>query len=188
MYLLAARQKLSVLLVLAIPALAQSPGPSIKNFYQVNQHLFRGAQPDKQGFDFLNKLGVKTIIDLRESGARSKEEQKTVTSAGMKYINMPMSGLRPPTESESAKILGILEDDAHGPVCVHCKRGADRTGAVIAAYRIDHDGWDNTRALNEAMANGMSFFQLPRQAYIRHFQPRTTEAKLPASTNLSPAP
>ena len=56
---------------------------------------------------------------------------------------------------------------------MHCKRGADRTGAVIAAYRIDHDHWDNLRAFKEAMSRGMSFFQLPRQGYILTFQRRT---------------
>jgi hypothetical protein len=60
---------------------------------------------------------------------------------------------------------------------VHCWRGADRTGAVIAAYRIDHDHWDNSRALKEALSCGMSFFQFPRQSYIRRFRPLTPEVR-----------
>jgi hypothetical protein len=56
-------------------------------------------------------------------------------------------------------------------------RGADRTGAVIASYRIEHDGWDNARALKEALADGMSGFQFPRQSFIRNFQARTIQAK-----------
>ena len=91
----------------------------------------------------------------------------------MQYVNVPMTRLTPPTEAEIAKILALLEDATTGPVFVHCLRGADRTGAVIAAYRIDHDRWDNSRALEEAMSFGMSFFQLPRQNFIRKFQPLT---------------
>ena len=91
----------------------------------------------------------------------------------MHYVNVPMTGLTPPTEAQISKILALLEDEATGSVFVHCKRGADRTGAVIAAYRIDHDHWDNFRALKEAMSRGMSFFQVPRQSYILRFQPRT---------------
>jgi hypothetical protein len=71
-------------------------------------------------------------------------------------------------------------------------RGADRTGAVIGAYRVEHDKWENARALKEAMASGMSFFQLPRQSFIRNFQPRTFEAKTspepPSSQPLVAAP
>jgi len=55
-------------------------------------------------------------------------------------------------------------------LCTACG-GADRTGAVIAAYRIDHDHWDNSRALKEAMEFGMGFFQVQRQKFIRKFQP-----------------
>jgi hypothetical protein len=95
----------------------------------------------------------------------------------MQYVNVPMTGLTPPTEAEITKILALLEGSGTGPVFVHCQRGADRTGAVIAAYRIDHDHWDNARALSEAKSLGMSFFQFPRQRYILTFQPRALEAK-----------
>jgi protein tyrosine/serine phosphatase len=171
---------------LAVPVFAGSSTPGIENFHQVNAHVFRGAQPSEEGFRYLAKLGVKTIVDLRESDARSRKEEQQVTAAGMKYVNVPMTGLTPPTQAEIARILGILEDDSSGVVFVHCKRGADRTGAVIASYRIDHDGWDSSRALGEAKAEGMSFFQLPRQDYIRTFQARKLEAKAAAPASSSP--
>ena len=164
-----------------LPLAAQSTSGPIKNFHQVDEHVYRGGQPNKDGFDFLTKLGVKTVIDLREADQRSKEEEKLVTAEGMKYVNVPMTGLHPPTEAETAKILQILENESTGPVFVHCKRGADRTGAVIAAYRIDHDRWDNARALREAMDRGMRLFQLPRQSYIRGFQPKVIEAQTSGS-------
>jgi protein tyrosine phosphatase (PTP) superfamily phosphohydrolase (DUF442 family) len=171
------------LFALVIPAFAAPSVQGIHNFYKVDEHVYRGAQPTDEGIQYLAKIGVKTVIDLREPGARSRQEEAAVTAAGMKYINIPMTGLTPPTETEAARILGIFEDTTAGPVFVHCMRGADRTGAVIGAYRIEHDRWDNARALKEAMANGMSFFQLPRQSFIRNFQPRTVEAK----TSLEPA-
>jgi protein tyrosine/serine phosphatase len=73
--------------------------------------------------------------------------------------------------------LAILENEGAGPVFVHCKRGADRTGAVIGAYRIEHDGWTNDRALAEAKALGMSPFQLPRAKFIHAFQPHSVAAR-----------
>lgn len=170
-----------MLLASVLPGFAQSSSREIKNFYQVDEHVYRGAQPSKEGFDYLKKLGVETVVNLREADGRAREEEKLVTAAGMRYINVPMTGLKAPTDAETAKILSILEDGRNGPVFVHCKRGADRTGAVIAAYRIDHDGWNNARALKEAMDRGMSLLQLPRQGYIRSFRPMKVEAKAPAS-------
>ena len=60
---------------------------------------------------------------------------------------------------------------------------ADRTGAVIAAYHINHDKWENGRALKDAKAHGMSFFQLPRESYIRNFHPRAVEASTAKPTD-----
>ena len=181
MYSHVLRRNQIFLLALALPAFGGSV-EGIKNFHQVDQHVYRGAQPSDRGFASLANMGVKTIIDLREPGARSQNEQSVVTAAGMRYINVPMSGLTPPSDSEITKILGLLEDGSSGPVFVHCMRGADRTGAVIAAYRIDHDRWDNLRALSEAKEMGMSFFQLPRKSFILGFQPRVVEANSKATT------
>jgi tyrosine-protein phosphatase SIW14 len=176
---------------LGLPLFAAPSPNGINNFHQVDEHVYRGAQPTDEGFRSLAKMGVKTILDLREDDARTLGEKRAVDAAGMRYVNVPMTGLTPPTEAEITEILALLENDASGPVFVHCKRGADRTGAVIAAYRIDRDHWDNAKALKEAMAEGMSFFQFPRQNYIRDFKPRTVEANAAAipeqgSTRLAP--
>ena len=165
------------LLVLTSSAWAASPSvPGIKNFREVDERIYRGGQPTEDGFRYLANLGVKVVLDLREPGARSAAEERIVTAAGMRYINVPMSGLIPPTEAETNTILRLLEDPMAGPVFVHCWRGADRTGSVIAAYRIDHDGWDNARALKEAMDSGMSWTQFPRRRYITTFHARTSTA------------
>jgi len=163
--------------VLGLPAWASSPSaPGIRNFHEVNRQVYRGAQPTAEGFQYLATLGVKVVLDLREHDERSLSEERVVTADGMRYVNIPMTGLTPPTQTETKTVLALLEDSAAGPVFVHCKRGADRTGAVIAAYRIDHDQWDNTRALREAMANGMGWFQIRRQQYISTFPVRARVA------------
>jgi tyrosine-protein phosphatase SIW14 len=166
------------LFALAIPAFAgSSSAPGIKNFHQLNEHVYRGAQPTDEGLQYLAKIGVKTVIDLREADERAQAEESVVTAAGMKYVNVPMTGLTPPTEPEITRILEILEDETGGAVFVHCRQGVDRTGAVMAAYRIDHDHWDNASALSEAKSEGMGMFQFPRQNFVRDFQARTIEAK-----------
>jgi protein tyrosine/serine phosphatase len=180
---------LVAVLILGLPTLAVcSSVPGIDNFIEVDQKVYRGAQPTGDGFRYLAKLGIKVVLDLREHDERAIAEERAVTADGMLYVNVPMTGLTPPTQAETARVLSLLEDAAGGAVFVHCKRGADRTGSVIAAYRIDHDKWDNARALQEAMASGMSSLQFRRQKYIRTFQARTlvasdsTPAEAPANT------
>lgn len=160
----------------ALPALAGN-AEGIKNFDKVDAHVYRGAQPTDDGFRYLASIGVKTVIDLRESGERATAEERLVTESGMTYLNVPMTGLTPPTEAELLKILPALENTSAGPVFVHCLRGADRTGAVIAAYHIDHDNWDNGRALKDAKVHNIGFYQIPRQNFIKSFRPLTIDAK-----------
>src|ERR1700680_1796674 len=90
---------------LALPAFAGSSAPGIKNFYQVDEHVYRGAQPTSEGFQYLAKIGVKTVIDLRGVGEGRRNEESIVTATGMKYINIPMTGLTPPSEAEVTKLL-----------------------------------------------------------------------------------
>jgi tyrosine-protein phosphatase SIW14 len=179
------------LFFLALPAwTASQPSPGIGNFSQVDQNVYRGAQPSDEGIRYLSTLGVKVVIDLREHDQRSVAEERVVTAAGMRYVNVPMTGMTPPSAAEAGQILALLEDPAAGPVFVHCKRGADRTGAVIAAYRIDHDNWDNGRALREAMNNHMSKLQFQRQKFIitfhgvPHSKP-TVDTSVPVAASVS---
>ncbi len=160
---------LVICLALGLPLFGETV-PGIDNFYKVDDQVYRGAQPSDEGFRYLAQIGVKTVIDLREADSRSRAEQKMATAAGLKYVSVPMGGLTPPTPEQTDRIMAILNDHASGPVFVHCKRGADRTGTVMASYRIEHDGWDSARALQEAMDRGMSPLQHPRQRFIREFR------------------
>lgn len=164
---------LAAAVVFGITALATSASAQItgvSNFYQVNDRVFRGAQPTTEGFQSLAKLGVKTVIDLRETDSRSALEKKTVEANGMRYINIPLQGMSAPSPADVDKVLAIFNDSAAGPVFVHCRRGADRTGTVVACYRISHDGWDNAKALREAKSDGMSWVEVAMQHYVMHYR------------------
>jgi len=147
---------------------AGSDTQAIPNFHQVAEHLFRGAQPAASEFQSLARMGIKTVLDLREEG-HSVTEEKLVEAAGMRYISLPMSGVLPPTDQQIARALAVMEDSANGPIFVHCGRGADRTGTVIACYRIAHDGWQNRQALDEARTFGMSRLERGMRSYVLHY-------------------
>ncbi|HEY4361312.1 MAG TPA: tyrosine-protein phosphatase [Bryobacteraceae bacterium] len=145
--------------------------PGVTNFHKVDDHVYRGAQPTVEGFRNLAKLGVRTVVDLQMPGARGIAESQEVTSQGMQYVSVPMQEMRTPSTESVEKVLHLLEDRTTGPVFVHCHRGADRTGGVIACYRIEHDHWRSDQALSEARTLGMSWYQLAIQRYVRSFSP-----------------
>jgi protein tyrosine/serine phosphatase len=153
-------------------AWASSQSENLPNFQKVDDHVYRGAQPTNNGFKDLAERGIKTVVDLRDIGEHSQaDEQKAVTDLGMRYVSIPMQGMSTPKDKQIAAGLALLNDVAIGPVFVHCKRGADRTGTMIAVYRILHDGWDSKRALSEAKSYGMSVFQRAMQRYVMDYKP-----------------
>lgn len=157
--------------------------PGVENFHQVDAHLYRGAQPTDQGFKSLAKIGIRTVVDLRGGRELGGNEQKIVEAAGMHYVHVPFAGLAAPSDQQIATVFNVLNDPSAWPVFVHCRRGADRTGTVIACYRISHDRWDNNKALEEARLHGMSRIEHAMKEYILRF---TAPAKPPAP-DLKPA-
>lgn len=158
--------------------------PTVKgvpNFHAVNEQILRGGQPTGAGFRNLADMGVTTVIDLQEEGSRSRDEKKLVKALGMRYINIPMKGMTTPTEKQISHALKALNNDSAGPVFIHCKRGADRTGVVIACYRIQHDRWDNQKALSEARNYGMSWYQFPLQRYVKSYEPHDSSGLDPSA-------
>jgi protein tyrosine/serine phosphatase len=155
--------------------------PAIPNFHQVNDHVFRGGQPAAEAWPGLAHLGVKLVVDLRrEDEHSSAEEAQAVRAAGMAYVNVPMKGVVAPDNDQINRVLTLL--NSQGAVFVHCKRGADRTGAVIACYRIEHDRWDHKQALKEAKSFGMSWDQFGLKHYVTAFQPLANRVAFDLST------
>jgi tyrosine-protein phosphatase SIW14 len=161
---------LIVVACLSVPAwTASAEVAGIPNFRQVSDLVFRGAQPTDEAWPSLAKLGVKTVIDLRQETEHSiTEEARAVQAAGMRYISFPMDGFQMPRADQIAKVLEVMNSSE--PVFIHCKLGKDRTGTVIAAYRIAHDGWDNDRALTEATACGLHWYEAGMKRFIRGYR------------------
>lgn len=141
------------------------------HLHSIDDHVYRGRQPKDGDFADLKQLGIKSVLDLRGGMFHKPWERKRVEAAGMQYFSVRLSGIWPPKDQQIAKILALLEDPAQGPFYVHCRRGYDRVGMVIAAYRIAHDHWTNKQALEEADHYGINRFELLMKLWIRHFNP-----------------
>ncbi len=130
-------------------ALAASiAAPSISNFDIVSEGLWRGAAPSNQAMQKLAESGVKTIVDLRLAGLGAEEEASRAKKLGIKYIHIPL-GFMGPSLSKVAQFLNIVNDPANQPVFVHCRYGADRTGALVGVFRVIHDHWSCNQAYSE---------------------------------------
>ena len=143
----------------------------IINFGQVNEHLYRGAQPDAAALENLKKLGVKTVINLRMSNDIWKDEEAQARCNGILCTNVPLRGMGRPTDEQINLVLSLINNSA-GPVFIHCQHGCDRTGTIVACYRIKHDNWSVEQALAEAKRYGMSRFELGMKRYVTSFSKR----------------
>jgi protein tyrosine/serine phosphatase len=77
-----------------------------------------------------------------------------------------MAGLGRPTPQQISRVMAVIDHQENWPVFVHCKRGADRTGTIVALYRISHDHWTADQAVFEAKRHGLSRFAFRMRDYI----------------------
>ena len=113
---------------------------TIKNFGQMDDRFFRGAQPKENDYSQLAALGIKTVIDLQDDPT-AYEKQK-VEALGMKYVNIPMSDKDYPPIAKIDQFLKLVDDPTTGKFYVHCAGGRHRTGVMGAVYRFNHYNWN----------------------------------------------
>jgi protein tyrosine/serine phosphatase len=159
----------------------------LPNFHQVNARLYRGGQPKVGGLKKLAALGVKTVIDLRGEDERKAEEEREARSLGMKFFNLPLSLGGRPSRERIAQALALIDAPENQPVFLHCRKGADRTGVVVAAYRITHDHWTAAEAQREADQYGMAWWQHGKKDFISDYF-RDQGGTPPANTNQNASP
>ena len=154
------------LLVMFIPSIALARDANwaqpltlagVTNLNQVTPNIYRSAQPDIDGFaNMSKKLKLKTVIDLRES-------QTDAAYLGSTKINpyyVPMNAMHITTDQVVAALKLIKAHEGEGPILVHCLHGADRTGVVIAMYRIIYQGWTKAQAIDEMENGGFNFHSI----------------------------
>lgn len=125
------------------PKIEQVTDAETKNMYKLSNDLYRSAQPDRKGFNALEKKGIKSVLNLREYHTDNSEAK--YTSIKLYKIALAAGSL---TEKELLNCLVAIEK-APKPVLVHCWHGSDRTGAVCAAYRIVKQNWEVKDAIEE---------------------------------------
>ncbi len=126
---------------------AGSDLPGLANFGAIaNGKVCRSAQPeDPSGYQTFKQQGGKTVINLRDD----RDEERMVANAGLIPRWFKLDADDPPAVGEIERIVEIMADPANQPILVHCRFGQDRTGLIIASYRIIKDRWTYNRAYEE---------------------------------------
>lgn len=162
-------------------------GVNIKNFGQMDERFFRGAQPKPEDINRLAALGINTIIDLRDDP--KDFEKSAAEAAGMRYINIPMSDKKRPRDTQIEEFLKVVSDPATGKFFVHCAGGRHRTGVMGAVYRYNHYQWNYDQVYREMKDYdyysrwGHGALKVYVQDYYQRLQTRGVEASSGASSN-----
>jgi len=152
-------------ITLARPANWATPvkGIAVDNFYQINDSIYRSGQPDSAGFDQLYKIGMKSVLNLREK----HPDNSPAHSLPIQLFHVEMKA-KDFSDAEIIEALRILKTSPK-PIVVHCKLGSDRTGVVLAMYRIVFQHWTKEQARDELENGGFHFHQqyINIPAYIK---------------------
>lgn len=126
--------------------------PGLPNFHRVAPGLYRSAQPTADGLAAAEKLGIKTVIDLRALHSDAK-----LTAATKLRVERIRFNTWHPEDDDAVRFLQLVAQPRNGPFLVHCLHGADRTGTMIAIYRIAVQGWKKDDAIREMTGGGYGF-------------------------------
>jgi protein tyrosine phosphatase (PTP) superfamily phosphohydrolase (DUF442 family) len=147
----------------------------VSNFAEVSPHLYRGGQPKGTGYEHLKQVGVDIVVDLRLSGKDT--EKQNVTKAGMKFVSMPWHCMLP-KDHIFAQFLKLLRENPDKKIFVHCRYGDDRTGMMIAAYRMAVEQWTAEEARKEMEKFGLHRMVCPALVpYERSFPARLRDSQ-----------
>ncbi|HUS48000.1 MAG TPA: protein-tyrosine-phosphatase [Phycisphaerae bacterium] len=151
----------------------------VPEFAQVDSKLYRGAQPTREGFAQLARMGIRTIVCLRVLDT----DRRKIAGMGFRYLHISFKHVHP-EEEDVLEFLKTVTDPGMQPVFVHCRSAADRTGMMVAVYRIVVQGWPKPQAMAEMKQMGFHEIWEPIEDYIEDLDVEALRAKLPGA----PAP
>ena len=147
----------------------------VPNLHQVTHSVYRSAQPTAEGMKNLQELGVRTVINLRAFHSDRDE----VSETGL--LNEELSVKTWHIEDEDVvRVLRVVKDPANGPYLIHCQHGADRTGTMVAMYRMVIQGWPRDKTIDELVNGGYGFHSIWKNilAYLREVDVEKIKAEV----------
>ena len=124
----------------------------VPGLFRVTPNLYRSGQPTPEGLRNLKAMGLKTVINTRDFHS----DRDAVLAAGLEYERIHMKAWLP-LEDDAVRFLKIVTDPKRTPVLVHCWLSSDRSGTLIAVYRIAVQGWSREDAIQEMTEGDFGF-------------------------------
>ena len=126
---------------------------ALGNFYRISDELYRAKQPTAADIPELKRVGIKTVLSLRHHHRDSQEFER----AQIKALQYEMDAGRVSVDG-LIKALRLIRA-APKPVLVHCWHGSDRTGFVVAGYRMVCMNWTAEQAIDELRRGGFGYHE-----------------------------
>ena len=138
--------------------------PGLGNFAEVDRgRLYRSAQPTREGLQLArSRFGIRTVISFRAFHS----DRSDAESLGLQYYRIPFNAwnVRP---EDAVRFLKLVTDPENYPILVHCQHGADRTGTMVAVYRIFVQGWKTEEAIGELPRFGFHTIWANLKTFLR---------------------
>lgn len=129
-----------------------------ERFTRVSDELYRSGVPSDEDLAAMAGMGIKTSITLQSLGGKEAgvvaHEKEAAKKVGIKVVHLPLPWAKEPPQSMVDKYLAVFDEPENLPALVHCKRGRDRTGAMVSVYRIVKSKWSNEKAYKEMESFG----------------------------------
>jgi len=124
----------------------------VANLHRISPMLYRSEQPTALGMKNLEKLGIRTVINLR--AFNDDDDEVKGTSLRTEHIKILTWRI---DDRHVIEVMRMLRQTENAPFLIHCQHGADRTGVMSAMYRILEQGWTPEDALKELIDGGYGY-------------------------------
>jgi len=171
---------------------------AMRNFRVVREGvLYRSGQMTLPALKrVVQERSIRAIVCLRDSNVSGKSaaaelaEEEYCKQAGLLYVRIPPRAWEgpdgtAPVDEGVRTFLEVMADSHNYPVLVHCFAGVHRTGAYVAIYRMEHEGWTNEQAIEEMKTCG--YFNIEETwdllGYMERYRPgRVWNPQMAATT------
>lgn len=131
--------------------------PGISTFARLETTVACGGATKAEAVPQIKKLGFRAIINVREAsepGAEMEQEAAAAVQAGLNFVNLPFNVAAPAPDLVDRFIAAVTKPE-NNPAYIHCAAGG-RAASLWMIKRVQVDGWDQQKALDEAVALGLN--------------------------------